>query len=34
MPPQVYLALVIVFFPLFVYWPTHLVLVRLFPVAP
>lgn len=34
MPPQVYLALVIVSFPLLVYWPTHLVLVRLFPVAP
>jgi len=34
MPRRAYLALVTVFFPLIVYWPTHLVLVRLFPIAP
>jgi hypothetical protein len=32
-PRLVYLAAVMVFFPLVVYWPTHLVLLRVFPVA-
>ena len=31
--PKVYLAMIIVAFPVFVYWPTHLVLVRLLPLA-
>jgi hypothetical protein len=32
-PSRLYLALVMVFFPVFVYWPTHLILRRLFPGA-
>lgn len=32
-PRLVYLAAVMVFFPLVVYWPTHLVLLRVFPVV-
>jgi len=32
-PPPIYLAVVIVGFPLVVYWPTHLALERLFPIA-
>jgi hypothetical protein len=34
LPPLAYVTMVIVSFPLFVYWPTHLVLMRLFPIAP
>jgi hypothetical protein len=33
LPPAVYLAVIIVAFPLFVYWPTHLALARLMPLA-
>ena len=33
LPPPVYLGLVIVGFPLVIYWPTHLVLERLFLIA-
>lgn len=33
LPPLVYLALIVMGFPLFVYWPTHLVLVRLMPLV-
>jgi hypothetical protein len=33
-PRFVYLATVLVFFPLVVYWPTHLVLRSVFPAAP
>jgi hypothetical protein len=33
LPPAVYVAMLIVAFPLFVYWPTHLVLARLMPLA-
>jgi hypothetical protein len=32
-PPPIYLALVIVGYPLVIYWPTHLALERLFPLA-
>ena len=31
--PPVYLAIVLVGFPLVIYWPTHLVLERLFPIS-
>ena len=31
--PRVYLTMIIVAFPVFVYWPTHLALVRLLPLA-
>jgi hypothetical protein len=34
LPPLAYVSMVIVSFPLFVYWPTHLALMRLFPIAP
>jgi hypothetical protein len=34
LPPLAYVTMVIVSFPLFVYWPTHLALMRLFPIAP
>ncbi len=33
LPPVVYVAMLIVGFPLVVYWPTHLVLVKLMPLA-
>jgi hypothetical protein len=33
LPPLVYLALVIVGFPLVIYWPTHLLVQRLFPIV-
>jgi hypothetical protein len=33
LPPTVYLAMIVVGFPLFVYWPTHFMLVRLLPLA-
>ena len=34
LPPLVYVTLVIATFPLLVYWPTHLALTQLFPIAP
>lgn len=33
LPPKVYVSALIVGFPLFVYWPTHFVLLRLVPLA-
>jgi hypothetical protein len=33
LPPRVYVGMLVVGFPLFVYWPTHLALVRLMPSA-
>jgi hypothetical protein len=33
LPPRVYVTMVIVSFPVLVYWPTHLLLTRLFPIA-
>lgn len=32
--PRVYVAMITIAFPLFVYWPTHLVLRRVMPAAP
>ena len=33
LPPRVYMTMVIVSFPVLVYWPTHLLLTRLLPIA-